>query len=147
MTFFPRSLLGRTAITIAITLLAFMAISMTAAVYFVYNPMAKRHAEDFAAIIVSAAHLLQDLPVEMHSELEDRLLEDHGLIVAEQPFRSSNGDLQWTALPQVRIGLTKGGHVALNLGMELPLSGQVWDHSVHLTLLWDFADGSLFKGW
>ena len=48
MTSYPRSLLGRTAITIALTLLAFMAISMTASIYFIYNPMAKRHAEDFA---------------------------------------------------------------------------------------------------
>ena len=88
MTFYPRSLLGRTAITIAVTLLAFMAISMTAAVYFVYNPMAKRHAEDFAGIIVAAAHSLQSLPVEMHAELKERLLQDHGLIVAEQPFES-----------------------------------------------------------
>ena len=97
MTTYPRSLLGRTAITIALTLLAFMAISMAAAVYFVYNPMAKRHAEDFAAIIVSVAHLLQDLPVEMHAELEDRLLEDHGLIVAEQPFETyeSTSDLPY----------------------------------------------------
>jgi two-component system osmolarity sensor histidine kinase EnvZ len=86
--FYPRSLLGRTAITIAVTLLAFMAISMAAAVYFVYNPMAKRHAEDFAGIIVAAAHSLQSLPVEMHAELKDRLLQDHGLIVAEQPFES-----------------------------------------------------------
>ena len=88
MTFYPRSLLGRTAITISVTLLAFMAISMAAAVYFVYNPMAKRHAEDFAGIIVAAAHSLQSLPVEMHSELKDRLLQDHGLLVAEQPFES-----------------------------------------------------------
>jgi two-component system osmolarity sensor histidine kinase EnvZ len=88
MTLYPRSLLGRTAITIALTLLAFMAISLAAAVYFVYNPMAKRHAEDFAAIIVAAAHSLQDLPVEMHAELKDRLMQDHGLIVAEQPFES-----------------------------------------------------------
>ena len=88
MTLYPRSMLGRTAITIAITLIAFMAISMAAAVYFIYNPMAKRHAEDFAAIIVAAAHSLQDLPVEMHAELKDRLLQDHGLIVAEQPFES-----------------------------------------------------------
>jgi hypothetical protein len=86
MTFYPRSLLGRTAITIAVTLLAFMAISMAAAVYFIYNPMAKRHAEDFAAIIVAAAHSLQSLPVELHGELKSRLLTDHGLIVAEQPF-------------------------------------------------------------
>ena len=88
MTIYPRSLLGRTAITIAVTLLAFMAISMAAAVYFVYHPMAKRHAEDFAAIIVAAAHSLQDLPVDMHAELKNRLLQDHGLIVAEQPFES-----------------------------------------------------------
>ncbi len=88
MTLYPRSLIGRTAITIALTLLAFMAISMASAVYFVHNPMAKRHAEDFAAIIVAAAHSLQDLPVEMHAELKNRLLQDHGLIVAEQPFES-----------------------------------------------------------
>ena len=68
-------------------------------------------------------------------------------VVAERPFRSRNGDLQWTALPQVRIGLTKGGHVALNLGVELPLSDQSWDERYYVTLLWDFADGSFFKGW
>ena len=68
-------------------------------------------------------------------------------VVAERPFRSSNGDLEWTALPQVRIGLTKGGHVALNLGVELPLSDQAWDERYYVTLLWDFADGGFFKGW
>jgi hypothetical protein len=47
----------------------------------------------------------------------------------------------------VRIGLTRGGHVALNLAVELPLSGQSWDKRAYLTLLWDFADGGFFKGW
>ena len=68
-------------------------------------------------------------------------------VVAEQPFRSRNGDLEWAAMPQVRIGLTRGGHVALNLGMELPLSSQAWDRRYYVTLLWDFADGSFFQGW
>jgi mono/diheme cytochrome c family protein len=68
-------------------------------------------------------------------------------IIAENPFKSRNGDLEWTALPQVRIGLTRGGHVALNLALELPLSDQSWDNRVYLTLLWDFADGGFFKGW
>ena len=68
-------------------------------------------------------------------------------VVAVQPYRSSNGDLEWTAMPQVRIGLTRGGHVALNLGVEVPLSSQAWDRRYYVTLLWDFADGSLFKGW
>jgi two-component system osmolarity sensor histidine kinase EnvZ len=83
MTLGPRSLLGRTVITISVTLLVFMLISVSAAIYFVYNPMAKRHADDFAAIIVSAAHSLESLPEEMHAELKQQLLQDHGLIVAD----------------------------------------------------------------
>jgi mono/diheme cytochrome c family protein len=68
-------------------------------------------------------------------------------VVAERPFDSDNGELEWAAMPQVRIGLTKGGHVALNLGVELPLSDQAWDTRYYVTLLWDFADGGFFKGW
>lgn len=68
-------------------------------------------------------------------------------VVATRPFRSANGDLEWTAMPQVRVGLTRGGHVALNLGVELPLSDQSWDQRYYMTLLWDFADGSFFQGW
>ena len=84
MSRWPRSLMGRTAITIAATLLVFMMIFVSAAVYFVYHPMAKRHADDFAAVIISAAHSLQSLPVAMHEELKGQLLQDHGLIVAEE---------------------------------------------------------------
>jgi hypothetical protein len=67
---------------------------------------------------------------------------------ATVPFESGAEDaVQFTAVPQVRIGLTRGGHVALNLGVELPLSDQDYDYRAYLTLLWDFADGSLFQGW
>jgi len=68
-------------------------------------------------------------------------------VTATEPYRSRNGDLEWTALPQVRIGLTRGGHVAVNLGVEIPLSDQSWDNRLYVTLLWDFADGGFFKGW
>lgn len=68
-------------------------------------------------------------------------------VVATNPYRSRNGDFEWTALPQVRIGLTRGGHVALNLGIEVPLSDQAWDDRFYATLLWDFADGGFFQGW
>jgi two-component system osmolarity sensor histidine kinase EnvZ len=84
MTLWPRSLLGRTVITIAAALFVFMLIFVSAAIYFVYNPMAQRHADDFAALIVSAAHSLQSLPEEMHAELKEQLLQDHGLVVAEE---------------------------------------------------------------
>jgi mono/diheme cytochrome c family protein len=68
-------------------------------------------------------------------------------MVMTAPYDSDNGDVEWTAMPQVRIGLTRGGHVALNLGVELPLSDQAWDQRIYMTLLWDFADGSFFQGW
>ena len=91
MTYRPRSLFGRTVITIAVTLLVFMVIFVSAAVYFVYNPMARRHADDFAADIVSAAHSLQSLPIEMHAELKQQLLQDHGLIVADETTDVTQG--------------------------------------------------------
>ena len=84
MTFWPRSLLGHTLATISATLLTFTLIFVSAAIFFVYNPMAKRHADDFAALVVSAAHSLQSLPEEMHAELKRQLSQDHGLIVAEE---------------------------------------------------------------
>jgi len=80
----PRSLFGRTAITIALTLLVFIVISMSAAIYFIAIPMAERSADDFAAVIVSAAHTMENLPEEMHEQLQQQLLLDHGLIVTKQ---------------------------------------------------------------
>lgn len=69
-------------------------------------------------------------------------------LTAAVPFDSGAGDdVQFTVVPQMRFGLTRGGHVALNLGVELPLSDQDYDYRAHLTLLWDFADGGFFQGW
>lgn len=69
-------------------------------------------------------------------------------MTATVPFEDDGGDqVKFTALPQVRIGLTRGGHVALNFGIEIPLSDQEYDSRLHLTLLWDFADGGFFQGW
>jgi mono/diheme cytochrome c family protein len=67
---------------------------------------------------------------------------------ATVPFERGDGDaVQFAVVPQLRVGLTRGGHVALNLGAEFPLSDQAYDWRAHLTLLWDFADGGFFKGW
>jgi mono/diheme cytochrome c family protein len=67
---------------------------------------------------------------------------------ATVPFEDGGGDaVQFTVVPQLRIGLTRGGHVALNLGAEIPLSDQDYDWRAHLMLLWDFADGGFLKGW
>lgn len=61
-----------------------MVVSLGSAVYFIAIPMAERSADDFAAIIISAAHALRDAPEESHDELMLQLLQDHGLIVTTQ---------------------------------------------------------------
>ena len=51
-------------------------------------------------------------------------------------------------LPQVRIGLSKRGHVAINAGVELPLNDtERYDWRAYAYLIWDFADGGFFEGW
>lgn len=69
-------------------------------------------------------------------------------LTATIPFDAGGGDgVQWTVLPQVRLGLTRGGHIALDFGVEIPLSDQPYDMRYHMNVLWDYADGGLFKGW
>lgn len=73
--------------------------------------------------------------------------------VAEVPFERGAGaarksSVQWSAIPQVRIGLNKRGHVAVNLGVELPLNdSDRYDWRAYAFLIWDFADGGFFEGW
>jgi two-component system osmolarity sensor histidine kinase EnvZ len=80
----PRTLPGRTAFTISLTLLFFMLFCFGAAAWFIAIPMAKRSADDFAAIIISAAHSMENAPRESHPEIKRQLLHDHGLVVTRQ---------------------------------------------------------------
>lgn len=74
-------------------------------------------------------------------------------VVGEVPFERGSGAerkaaVQWSALPQVRIGLSKLGHVALNAGVELPLNDRDrYDWRAYVYLIWDFADGGFFDAW
>lgn len=74
-------------------------------------------------------------------------------LVAEVPFERGNGPnraetVQWSVIPQARIGLNKRGNIALNTGVELPLNDDSrYDWRVYVYFIWDFADGGLFDGW
>jgi mono/diheme cytochrome c family protein len=73
--------------------------------------------------------------------------------VAEVPFERGSGAgrkeaVQLSIVPQMRIGLNQRGHVALNLGVELPLNDKDrHDWRAQVFLIWDFADGGFFEGW
>jgi len=74
-------------------------------------------------------------------------------LVAEIPFERGSGAnrksaLQWSVLPQARIGLNKRGNIALNAGVELPLNDRDrYDWRAYVYFIWDFADGGLLEGW
>ena len=75
-------------------------------------------------------------------------------VVAEVPFERGTGPdrksaVQWSVLPQARIGLNKRGNIALNAGVELPLNDRDgrYDWRAYVYFIWDFADGGLFDGW
>jgi mono/diheme cytochrome c family protein len=64
------------------------------------------------------------------------------------PFTSGD-DWRASLIPQLHLALSKRGHVALNLGLELPLAAARDDYRyrVHGFLLWDMADGGFWLGW
>lgn len=74
-------------------------------------------------------------------------------VVADIPFDRGNGpnrsDLaEVSVIPQARFGLSKRGHVALNLGVQIPVNERDrFDYVGQMSLLWDFADGPFWKGW
>ena len=74
-------------------------------------------------------------------------------MVAEVPFARGAGPgrkdaVQFSILPQARIGLNKRGNIALNAGVELPLNDRDrYDWRAYVFLIWDFADGGFFEGW
>ena len=111
----PTSIFGRTALSIGITLLLFTLISMSAVLYFVMIPMAKRSAEDFAAEFVDAAHALQDLPEESHTALKQELLDEHGLVVTDHEHEAVEHSTDTLYLRYFREALTR------NAGEELPI--------------------------
>jgi len=74
-------------------------------------------------------------------------------VIAEVPFERGSGDarmdkVQFSLLPQARIGLNKRGNIALNVGVELPVNDtDRYDWRGYIYFIWDFADGGLFEGW
>jgi hypothetical protein len=58
------------------------------------------------------------------------------------------GESELSLVPQVLIRLSRLGHVAASLGVDVPLAGpESRDARLMAFLLWDYGDGGLFKGW
>jgi mono/diheme cytochrome c family protein len=69
-------------------------------------------------------------------------------VTVAAPFEA---DDRWRAslIPQLHLAFSKRGHVALNVGVELPLAGAREDYRyrLHTFVLWDMGDGGFWRGW
>lgn len=78
-----RSLFRSTATTVAITLLIFEFILIAATVYYVVLPMARRSADDLAALLVLSAQTWVELPPETRKDFELELARKHQFMLFE----------------------------------------------------------------
>ncbi len=75
----PATLLARTALTLAISLLVLFLFSIAVMFYYVMGPMAKLAAEDAAALLVLSAQTWAELPPETRRDFEYELETNHGI--------------------------------------------------------------------
>jgi mono/diheme cytochrome c family protein len=61
------------------------------------------------------------------------------------PF--SSGKTHATVIPQLYAGLSRLGHVAVAVGVEIPLTDLDYGYRIRSFLLWDIADGPFWGGW
>ena len=125
MTLKPRSLFGRTAITIAFSLLFFMLISLGATVYFVAIPMAQRSADDFSALVIASAESFQGASQDEREQMQDHLLQDHGLIATTQTpaLSEKTFDLPYYFFFRAALARRTGEEIAI---IEAPSGPVLW---------------------
>ncbi len=87
----PKTLLARTGVTVAVAILSFLLFSSIVVGYYILLPVAKRSAEDLAALMVFSAQTWVELPPYTREDFERELLASHGLMLqtATQPLTDS----------------------------------------------------------
>jgi two-component system osmolarity sensor histidine kinase EnvZ len=102
----PATLFGRTAATIAVAFLAFLIFSMVAGMAYVVLPMAKRSADDLAALMVLSAQTWAELPPETRPDFERELGINHQLKLAPADYELSKADSYLPYLGYLEDGLS-----------------------------------------
>ncbi len=75
----PATLLARTALTLATSLLVLFLFSIAVMFYYVMGPMARQAAEDAAALLVLSAQTWAELPPDTRADFEYELKTNHGI--------------------------------------------------------------------
>jgi len=130
----PRTLLGRTGLTLTFALGGFLLFTVAVTGYYVLVPVAKRGADDLAALMVLSAKTWVELPPQTRVDFEWELLESHQLMLTDADIelplaRHSNPYVRFLeqALKR-RLGQTVHLHTSLQpdrwYWADLPVAGR-----------------------
>lgn len=121
-TFFrwPRTLFGKTAATIAVVLLLYVAFALATLAYYVLVPVAKRSAQDLAALMVLSAQTLRELPPGTRTDFAHELAVNHGLIIAstQAPLPAEASHLPYVILLQQNLSKRIGRPVPVGSNVD-----------------------------
>jgi len=127
---FPNTLFFRTASTLVISLLLLSIIILTSTAYFVLVPVAKRSADDLAALLVLASQTWSELPPQTHPDFKTELMTAHGikLVIAERPFEVQDSLHFYIYQRLLKNALEKrlGGNKMVTMGVDKNQPGWVW---------------------
>ncbi len=120
-TFKPKSLLGRTTLTLAVSSLLIAVVSTIALNVFIIDPIAERSADDEAALLVLSAQTWVELPPQARPYFELELAQSHDLIisVAEQSLPPLTRYLPFTELLLTKLRQRLGLEVSIYDGEDL----------------------------
>lgn len=112
-----RSLFRNTAITVAATLLVFQLILIAATVNYVMLPMARRSADDLAALLVLSAQTWVELPPETRKDFELELAQKHQFMLYDDaaPLPPRTGYFPYLSLLDSALTARAGEPVSIKV--------------------------------
>ncbi|MDA8225203.1 MAG: ATP-binding protein [Betaproteobacteria bacterium] len=120
----PRSLYGRTAATLGIAFFLLQAIVLTLVFVVIFAPLARRSADDLAALIVLSAQTWAELPPGTRPAFEEELSEHHHLLIHKlsRPDDSPLAHFSNSDNIERALSARTGQHIQLQQGK----AGWVW---------------------
>lgn len=121
-----RTLFGRTVLTVAAAFLIFQFFALAVTVYFVLLPMAKRSADDLAALMVLSAQTWVELPPETRPDFVGELARNHRLELAVAPQQSPGKEPRLPYLMLLEGALEERTGLAIHIEADNLDRNKVW---------------------
>ncbi|OFZ97815.1 MAG: hypothetical protein A3H35_21645 [Betaproteobacteria bacterium RIFCSPLOWO2_02_FULL_62_17] len=103
----PATLFGKTAVTIALSLIVMQLLALGVAFFTILLPLARRSADDLAALIVLSAQTWAELPPDARRDFRDELANSHGLWLVETDAPLPDGGQHLPYLQMLEQALEK----------------------------------------